>query len=456
MGPRTIALCAACLSAALWLATTDEVWTVAAGDAQPASGAEPAHAVEVARVLRAQREAGHVVDAGLRDELVALAAVDPAPVVAVLLERAIPPVEPEQGPQALNRYQERLALEALATAPLGRIEPCLPEALADPSGLAGQLRIMGVCLPAGRALELLEAWERSGAPRAALDALRDGLISLLEREPQGFSALEASDLTSLSSRARVELTTALGELGSARGLPLLLDMLRDPQVPNDHVLAQLARGEAVLELELAIGCADSVATWLSSPTPRERELASRALSRLAVPIAEERLIELLTDEVPSVREAAHAALCCFSGLRLPPDPMLWSEWYERITGEDAKRLETALSDVESLSLAKLSGRLRELTGLAYYRHRIGEALLPLLERPEAEVRALVCGVLAELRSPGVVPELVTMLSDADESVSEAARSALISITGGSPEPADPFESEADAWGRWLERRSVYP
>jgi hypothetical protein len=151
-------------------------------------------------------------------------------------------------------------------------------------------------------------------------------------------------------------------------------------------------------------------------------------------------IYMLTDEDKTKVHAAHWSLEYMSGVRLPPDPAAWNEWYDLEYAwylDEAPALYDALG---SEDLAEVGGALAQLGAHHLYRHPSAERIGPMLVSSNpAKVRA-AAGALERLGSRRAVPWLVDALDAADDDAQRLVLvTALQNLTGLSLPP------ERSAW-----------
>ena len=110
--------------------------------------------------------------------------------------------------------------------------------------------------------------------------------------------------------------------------------------------------------------------------------------------------------------------------------------------EAVPHLVARLQDVDASTRA--SAALALVAVARTSRDAVRDASVPLLKSREPELRAAVLGILAELRAPGLVTELVHALGDANGRVVAAAHDALVKTT------AQDFGEDARRWLQWWE------
>lgn len=141
------------------------------------------------------------------------------------------------------------------------------------------------------------------------------------------------------------------------------------------------------------------------------------------------MIELLGEDSGGLAENALWALRRISGLKLNENRDLWRAWYrqeERWFEEDAPR---AIERLRSPLDHQVAAAVREIGNHRLHRHELARELAPVLEHPQATLRALACRALARLGSLTALADLAHALRDAEEEVFQAASRALVVLTG---------------------------
>lgn len=423
----------------------------------------PAPETAIYRLLREQRDAGHRVDPELREALVPLAGRAPQAVVDVVLAQQIPPVEEGTTPQALNRYQLELALEALVAIPTPSVR--LPQAamLVESSAAeqAAALRLVGILSPVAKGESLLdlaaallpaapegaEPVQPPPADRAVTGALRSALTDLLGRSAGRIDFLSRS-LGNLDSRLQPAVLGAVGDLGDARALPLLDHELRRGTSPPSLSITAITRCAPSLDHDVDAQVARTVAGYLDPSDPHLCVEATRALGALKSNVGLDDLVELL-DRDDDLGGQAHAALTRITGLELPHHRRVWGEWLAGEREFAARTLPALVRGLDRLDRADLAPRLRQLSGRPLARHEVAAELTVLLDHRDAAVRTAACNAIASTDSPAAVIRLAEALFE-DGPVAEAALEALRILTPATDDR--PLDSDGHAWLFWIESR----
>jgi hypothetical protein len=140
------------------------------------------------------------------------------------------------------------------------------------------------------------------------------------------------------------------------------------------------------------------------------------------------VLERLTDGDPEGRGWATHLLCELAYLEAIPYLLL------RLRDHDA-----AIRMSAALALA--------VVGRSHPRE-VRDGVLGLAHAVDARERAAAMHAMAELRQPGLVPELVRALGDGDEAVVSAAHAALVQVT------RQDFGADARPWLKWWEHNST--
>ncbi len=198
----------------------------------------------------------------------------------------------------------------------------------------------------------------------------------------------------------------LGEMGDARGLPLLTQGLRDPQ-PSIRAAAAASLGK----LGLAEGIPPLVAA-LSESVPAVRSVVAVTLGRLKAKQAVSALTRILRDNNMGVRAAAVAGL-----LQLDSP-------FRVVAGTVRELMEQHNPGLRS-SVAKAlgHGRVRDVVG----------PLLLLSDDPVSKPRISAVRSLGRVGGRKLIPHLKNLMRDANESVRATAGGALARILSFPPE-----------------------
>ena len=387
------------------------------------------------QVLRDQRAAGHGVDEQLRSRLIELATVDAGPVVELLLDGQLPPIEEGDEVQLFNRYQEDLALDAVAAAGTGIASAPLPtsRSLRRTEGreLRIGLRLLGITLPGERAEEIVDATERldeeTGEPlplgRERREALRHGLADLVERDLPGALGPLERELADGPEDVRLAIVTALGDVADPRALGSLVEALTERRLRADLLLGQIAKVGPTLDGKANDAAARELVNLLGDPTTSVRESAIHALGVLRSSVAVEPLVELLRTPGP-LADQAHRSLQRITGSRLPANATLWDALV-RSERELGSRAEELVAELRRQPVSKQAGLFRELAGATIARDAVAEAIVELLDADERALREATARLLARLDSPRALDGLLAALWRDPES--ESVRAALTEL-----------------------------
>ncbi|QDU67305.1 hypothetical protein [Engelhardtia mirabilis] len=451
-------LVAGCWSTVAQVGAADSS-TSSAVDTRTAQAALTPHDLEVLRVLRAQREAGHSIDAGLALELTTLCADDPRAAVRVLLDGNLPATEVDPQPQAINRYQESMALAALAASDRGRVRSALPPAAQWTEALQPRLvRILGACSQPETIGDVVraakpESLEPAGiavedVSRATRDALRAAIGQVLGRGLGHLDRLEA-ELAGLSDHLALSVLAGLGDVGSGAALPLLSRQLAQRSSVQTAVLNEIARCAPSVDRRLDDEVARAVLRLLDPQDPHLSTAAIRALGALRSLDAVDDLVQLLTSD-GDLAEQAHRALVQISGSSLPANADLWRERLEVERNFEKRGLNSHLHALQDASIGDLAAHLRALDGHFMARDAIAEQLSLLLLRDEVLVRRAACVSLGRTGSVQGLKPLAALLDEStgvDNDLAGQARDALISIAGTDLGPT------AGDWLDWLSEQA---
>ena len=280
--------------------------------------------------------------------------------------------------------------------------------------------------------------EETDVPGATRAAFREALAGILGREARAYS-----ELREYLRGDRLELLPsailAMGDAGDARGLPLLDEILTLHAHHGQLVASQVSligrSPSPEVNRRLAAGL-----RWVLDPARIESARAAvLALGVLRDHEALPALIGFLEVEHAGLRDNALWALRSMTGLPYAADARLWRLWHAReldwFTREHAN-LEARLA---SGNPAIVASALRAVGERLTRRDVLARDVLVVLESPRPELRSLACSTLATLDEPLAVPALLDLLDDEDPGCIQAAREALVALTGESLPP------DRDAW-----------
>ena len=216
---------------------------------------------------------------------------------------ALPPAKAARGlSAALPRCRERL--DRLLDAHASARTKAFVEDLDFPLGLSpGQEQKRREAEARER---VRETYLRASEGERLYDKLREALARC-----KGAEAVLASEAARASSWIhKCELYEALAALEAA---PLLLEAARREKEP------------AVLAAALHGARTDFATAWLEHPHWQVRLAALGALRD--EPVAAQRLVDAVASPDARFRTEAVAALTRLTGIELPPEPRIWSEWW---------------------------------------------------------------------------------------------------------------------------------
>lgn len=391
--------------------------------------------IAAASALRSARAA----DAPPPAELAArIAAAGPRSIdacIEILVRGRVPQAVEGEAPQLLSDPQRAIVLEALRVLPEDAVRASMRRARANEPGEAADLAAIHVleAVGGGRDLEwigdLAFAHERDGRlPRSFRSALRSACAVILARRADAWPAAKT-----LVERAPVacvrEILWALASRRDPRAVPLL------------HAAAQ-AHPELVAQAaSTVVACGGSsslesdrrFSAWLvdhlSNARPECRRQIVRALGVLDDGVHARVLVAGLEDEDAGTREAALWALRRQSGLELAGDPASWRAWLDGASRWFDEERERTRELLKSRQAGAVAAALASYQGQRFRRSDLALDVVEVLDRDEAQLRALACGVLAELKSSAAIPALVRALDDTDSTVASTARRVLRDLSG---------------------------
>ncbi len=325
----------------------------------------------------------------------------------------------------------------------------------------------------GTVVELYTERERNGPVERFLDTFSDeydraSVPPYTPVDPAGISGLGAA-LRDEQKSIRREAALALGILDGRAGLRDLEAALQDPDAGVRGAAATAigkigteADGRALIPLladesmEVRNRTLQSLGTLRvreAGPALREAFEANRrkeyglrvlaCLSRIADPAQADLFRDLLQDPDPDRRRLAVEGLARVSDASLLP---AFKKDFQRETNPELKlaynfaitRLgDRAFIDSIVLALSGTSGKAAR-----GYLLELGPSILPdiypYLNDPNAEIRAGLCDVIAQMGDPGAIPKLEPLLSDPNSQVADRANRAveLLKRSGARPRAAD--------------------
>jgi hypothetical protein len=388
--------------------------------------------------------------AALVKELLALGNV--APLLFTALGEGRAPGGPEDGSGArLDDGQQALVLEATLALGRARLAAFLAETRTVPGDsvrLTAAVRIAGAGpfeLDTLRGLLRLEA----ASSESVEEAFQPALVALLERQPHAYAELPGfwMELSPVLAGEAVQGFVELDELAAYRCALSLLGRRRELDEAIVLALGSLAHVAPSDESE---ALAASLVAAPPGASGMQRAVAT-TLGRLVAPDSVPYLIErLAADDTPLAR-AALMSLRAIGRAALPASIPAWRAWYAREETwwlercpELAQALEAAVA--ENTDASTLGGFLREFSEHPLHREALVPYLEPALKHGDRSVRLLACDAVERLGARAAVPPLLTLLRGRDAGVAEAARAALVAITGVA------WRDSPKAWMRELARR----
>ena len=354
-----------------------------------------------------------------------------------------------------------LILEALSTGVLqgGNREEVLTEADADMLLEASARLGREASIPTltawavpeqdrGRRLTALRLLERvglgpdldlvvgAGHPNGAEAPTDSEVLDQVYRSTRGIVLRNGNALRQLArilERARPEFATALiravGDVDTARALEWLCGQLKHDSRLDLCLLSNATRVALRLPPTTEETLFQDARAFLWSQDRQQVRACVQLVAALQDFGALERLVELLEDTDPVLRDTAHEALRQMTTLNLPPVGARWSSWWEeekRWYRDEAPRLLHHLAANRSASVQKA---LMELASHRIERHRIALSVVQTLHSEDSLTVRRACTTLRNLRSPVAVEELIELLEEENDEVASEALRALEAITG---------------------------
>jgi HEAT repeat protein len=274
--------------------------------------------------------------------------------------------------------------------------------------------------------------------RTFAETFEPAITSLVARDPHAGGELKRTALET-SIGVRRSLAHGLGGVGGARALEELAALLGFDEALDPTLLAQIAKVARAAPQPFDEPVLQQVRNCLLSEEPQILAAASSALAGLQDLESVDPLLELLAHETPSARGSAHRALKAICGVNFPAERARWEPWLAEERAWFADRAAGTIADLASENRMTLVAALNEIGMQRLYRRALSEEVLGLLERSDAQERALACQTLAQLGVRGSLPRLIEALDDEDDGVSAAAWTAVQEIAG------DELPTEARAW-----------
>ncbi len=378
---------------------------------------------------------------------------DPEANSAAALGRRIVLLGPEVAPQLLDFWSEAIENDCApfrrevlrtAAAEFGRapLLPLLPSLSRPEVSSARRLAALDWLGVVGNSNDLesvlaLAMTDEQGTP-LALEILRGSLQEILGRDARAFSVLGGA-MRGFSLATVDACVQAVGRDGSALALSWLAEQLDSDRGIDLLLLSTIEELSRQVLLRADAKVSERVRRMLWSDDPQVLRKAALAVGKLEDFEAAERLIELLDHEQSCAREGAQRALALLSGFALPPDGEAWMAWYTSEVRWFDEEYDSLVRKLEEGGRAEAVHALLAIGTHRFDRHRMAVDIARALERPEPEVRQLVCKTLLALNSPLVLSELVLALDDPAPKVVDEAWKALRGITGKD------LPQQAEAW-----------
>ncbi len=356
----------------------------------------------------------------------------PAHLFEMLRARGVPALD-EGAEQIISIYQRDLVREALRGMGHDVVLPAAERSLAgddDPRATATLIEVTGLV---GSSEDL------DGLRKRASSSTRKELHPRIEEAIEDAIAdLAGSDVETHESLLHgwrswpVELLPAVlrgvGRARDPRGLPFLTEVLSWHDDLAITCMSQFRLVGASASVEVNERAAEVLRELVESDEPHLCRAALLALGELedtgSIPV----MIELLASD-SGMAENALWALRRISRLTLNESPDLWREWFRQEQEWYANEAPRVITNLSSSQPHEVLASIREIGKRRLHRHELARELLPVLANEEARFRALACAALANLGSTSVLSELARALEDAEEEVFNAARNALVSLTG---------------------------
>jgi len=358
----------------------------------------------------------------------------------MLDQRRVPAID-DLEVQRLSTAQEELALGGLRVIGREGVMRALDVRLASsngPSVRAAAIEVYGVF---GDANDLTTIVGLAGGPQDdTLDAridemLQQTLTNVLTSDARAFDRLRAVS----KARSRDVISAIVFAVGAARderGLPFLAEIMTWREDLAVEALSQIRLIGRSSSQDVDTELSHLARGWLDPNAATRCRAAIMALGVLEDARAVPQMLDLLEHDSSGMHDDVFWALRHISGQDLPPSQAAWSNWYELEQSWYEDEMPAHAAALDSDDELEIAAGIQALSQHRLYRHEIAEKLTPALEREQPEFRLLVCAALGDLGSNSAVHALTDVLDDTDERVAEAARAALLKITGRDPRPAE--------------------
>lgn len=297
-----------------------------------------------------------------------------------------------------------------------------------------------------RALELLS---EIGSPTDLTTALtiarnalaQDSIPTELDEAPSAASALRAcaarliakhgansSDFPRLLRDSPDELAPALidalVDIGSARELELLAELLRADAWREPYLLGALSRVARKLDAPFDERVCSSVRHVLDSVDPTHVREAAVCSGWLEDVHAVDTLVELLAHSDRGVHTSAGWALQRITGRNFAPNPLAWRRWLDQQCVWWNERAPELLVAIESGDAPQRLRALNEVARRRFPRHELARELARVLPSGDPTALRLGCAALAGLKSKSALPALRELYERADGAALESITAVL--------------------------------
>lgn len=365
----------------------------------------------------------------------------------------------ELGPGVADALARELLLRApqWSEAQLEAVVQALRERLADTRAALLSIARENPSLAAHtRALELLGD---IGAPRDLATAVtiagsalaRDCVSSGLDDAPDATSALRACaarliakyDASSIDLPRALQgcpdqlapaLIDALVDVGRARELDLLAELLRSDAWSETYLLGALSRVARKLDAPFDERACASVRDELQGVDPARVREAAACSGWLEDAQAAEPIVELLAHSDRGVRVSARWALQRITGRSFAPNPVAWRRWLDQQSAWWNERAPELMVAIERGDAAKRFRALNEVARHRFPRHELARDLSRALPSGDAAALHLGCAALAGLNSKAALPALRELRELTDGAALESVKAALHALE---PPPLPP-------------------
>ena len=280
--------------------------------------------------------------------------------------------------------------------------------------------------------EVAEFREYPGFPEFAAEPLggltRAVVSQLLERDNHTPHEIRRTFLKA-DPGLRPWILHAIGGTREASSITLLLNLFgADPSV-DATVLSIVNSLAATIEPPQSLPSLLPINHALANGSLAVRKQAALALGRLknfeSVPL----LVELLLEEDPALQRCAHWSLKTLSGTTLRLDHWTWERWLEREHEWWRERGAETLKRLHHGSLPQRMAAIKEITHHPLFRSKTASELTLVLHKCSAGEARLACFALGEFGLAPDLEPLIVQLEHPQESVREAAHTALQRLTG---------------------------